>query len=225
MKQNLELETPGERLRAIRAYCAASRQKFCKKTELSESTLKAWENDVARLTQKGARSLVGMFKGFGVFCTEEWLLEGRTPSPLREMETNDAALMTETQFVESEFNRLSKYYNKVFQHFAVQDNYMAPMFKAGDVVAGVAITASDLPYLWDEMALVSVEGYGLMLRKVLKGSQPGLVTLVALNLPETHPQYAVTDVSPDEAFRIVWHRSPLENRTSKASSRTLKRAL
>jgi transcriptional regulator with XRE-family HTH domain len=225
MKQNLELETPGERLRAIRAYCASSRQKFCKQTRLSESTLKAWENDVARLTAKGARALVGMFKGFGVFCTEVWLLEGKAPSPLREMETNDASLMTEHQFLESEFNRLSQYYSKVFQYFKIQDNHMAPTFKAGDVVAGAEVSANDLPYLWDEVALVSVEGYGLMLRKILKGSQPGLVTLITLNLPETHPQHAIADVTVDAAFRIVWHRSPLEHRSSKVSSRTLKRAL
>jgi len=206
-KPQIDLETPGARLRAIRAYCAASRHEFCSQTGLSESTLKAWENNVARLTKKGANSLSLMFSSFGVHCTSDWLLEGVNPSPLRSIEESNVALIPEDKFVEKEFERLQSHYNEDLLFFKVSDQYMSPFFKKDDYLAGLPINLVNIPYYWDETILVKLPTHGTLLRKVLKGNHPGLLRLVAINLPESHPHYAIEDIQVQEAYRIIWHRS------------------
>lgn len=225
MKKVMELETPGKRLRAIRSYCAPSRNSFCTATNLSESTLKAWENDVARLTRKGARALVEMFQGMGVPCTKDWLLEGKTPSPLRSLEENQISGLSEEKFILSEFERLSQYYEKPLLFQSVADQSMAPLFKAGDFVAGCELNLSTVPYYWDDIILVKTAEHGMVLRKIQKGGHPGFVTLETTNLPEGHPDARTEDVELLAAYKIVWHRSPLSFRAKKPSERNLRRAI
>lgn len=219
MKLKLELQTPGARLRAIRAYCSPSRNDFCTKTRLSESTLKAWENDVARLTRKGANALVGMFADFGVFCTATWLLDGEPPSPLRALGLNNPALMPENIFVEKEFENLKSYYKEDFCFHKVMDQNMSPFFKAGDYVVGLAIPVTEIPYFWEEVALVETTEGATLLRKITKGGQPGFVTLEALNLPDHHPQAKLVDTEVKKAYRVVWHRTPIHTEKVKKGTR------
>lgn len=208
----LKLKTPGERLRAIRAYCSPSRNDFCSKTGMSESTLKAWENDVALLTKKGARSLVSIFGCFGVFCTVEWLLNGEEPSPLRPYEGSHGAL-PEEQAIEKEYDRISNYYAEDSLLYRVPDQHMSPFFKTNDFVGGLEVSLSTLPYFWDEIVLAKTEKDQIYLRQLSKGSQPGLFTLIALNLPENHAQHKIEDISLKKAYRIVWHRTPIVQAT------------
>lgn len=225
MKNDVLLKTPGERLRAIRAYCASSRHAFCSKMGLSESTLKSWENDVAILTKKGAKTLSGMFHALGIFCTQEWLLSGTTPSPLRDIERFEPGSLEESQFIEKEFERLANYYKRSLFLHRITNQHMAPFFKVGDFVGGIALSQSELPYYWDECVIASVENYGFMVRKLVKGSQPGVNNLEALNLPAHHPQHTLTDVTLNTIYRIVWHRSPLDHALSKKTLSSLPHAV
>ncbi|EFX83898.1 hypothetical protein DAPPUDRAFT_100110 [Daphnia pulex] len=169
------LSTPGSRLRAIRAFCASSRNEFCEKTGLSESTLKAWENDVARLTKKGAALLAVIFQRRSIIS--------------------------------------SVIIGKMFFSFKTSDKSMMPQFKQNDWVAGILIDTQDLPYFWDEIVIADVEGYGILLRKLAKGSQPGVFNLIALNPQDVGPLGQLNDVRLKGAYRILWHRRLLgENR-------------
>jgi transcriptional regulator with XRE-family HTH domain len=211
MTSVLEFKTSGERLRAIRAYCSPSRNHFCQLTGMSESTLKAWENDVAQLTKKGANSLVEIFSSFGLFCTANWLLDGEEPSPLRPFEGSASNTMSEEKFIEKEFDRLSQYYSDKLLLHKVPDQYMAPFFKQGDIVAGVLVSPTDLPYYWDEVILAETVNSPPLLRRVLRGSQPGLVTLVTLNIPGHQVQQRMEDITIKASYRIIWHRSPVHS--------------
>ncbi len=208
----LKLQTPGERLRAIRAYCSPSRNHFCKRTGISESTLKAWENDVAHLTRKGANSLVSMFNQIGLSCTANWLLNGEEPSPIRPFEESSNKAMSEEKFMQKEFDQLSRYYEEDLLFHRVPDQCMAPFFKKGDAVAGIPVSPTDLPYFWDEVILAETEGMPPLLRRVLRGSQPGLVTLVTLNTTEPHTQHKAEDIVIKASYRIIWHRSAVHTR-------------
>ena len=211
MTSVLKFETSGERLRAIRAYCSPSRNHFCKKTGISESTLKAGENDVAQLTKKGANSLVDIFSRFGLFCTASWLLEGEEPSPIRPFEGNTNTSISEERFIEKEFERLSQYYSEKLLWHKVPDQCMAPFFKMGDIVAGTPVFPTDLPYYWDDVIIAETENSPPLLRRVLRGSQPGLVTLATLSLPGHHAQHRMEDIAIKASYRIVWHRSLVNN--------------
>ena len=203
------LVTPGNRLRAIRAFCAASRNEFCEKTGLSESTLKAWENDVARLTKKGAALLVGIFQKQGIYCTEDWLLNGEGLSPLRQLHEASNQNISEDILIQQEVDALKRYYQQsVFAH-KVMDRSMLPHFKMNDWVAGILIPTPDLPYFWDEVVLADVEGYGVLLRKLNKGSQPGVFTLTCLSPLEGATFPALEDIRLNRAYRILWHRRVL----------------
>jgi hypothetical protein len=82
---------------------------------------------------------------------------------------------------------------------------MLPFFKATDLVIGSPIDRQDMPYFWDEVVIAEVEGQGIYLRKLLKGSQPGVFTLVPLNMQEQgSPNFH--DVRLTNAYRIVSHR-------------------
>ena len=211
MTSVLEFKTSGERLRAIRAYCSPSRNHFCDKTGMSESTLKAWENGVAPLTKKGAKSLVEIFSGFGLLCTESWLLDGEGPSPLRPFEGSSNTTMSEERFIQKEFEELSQYYTDKLLLHRVPDQCMAPFFKQGDAVAGILVSPTDLPYYWDEVILAETTNSPPLLRRVLRGSQPGLVTLATLNVPGHQAQQRMEDITIKASYRIIWHRSPIHN--------------
>lgn len=199
------LNTPGNRLRAIRAFCAPSRNGFCEDTGLSESTLKAWENDVARLTKKGAALLVTIFQKQGIYCTEDWLLNGEGLSPLRQLHEASNQNVAEDILVQQEIDNLKRYYRKNIFSYKVSDKNMAPQFKVNDWIAGILIDTTDLPYFWDEVVIADVETHGILLRKLGKGSQPGLFNLTALN-PEAGTLATFTDVRLKGAYRILWHR-------------------
>ncbi|MBY0264264.1 MAG: XRE family transcriptional regulator [Holosporales bacterium] len=199
------LSTPGSRLRAIRAFCAPSRNEFCEKTGLSESTLKAWENDVARLTKKGAALLAIIFQRQGVYCTEEWLLNGEGLPPLRQLHEASNQNMAEDVLIQQEVDSLKRYYKKNVFSFKVSDNSMSPQFKSSDWVAGILIDTQDLPYFWEEIVIADVEGYGILLRKLTKGTQPGMFNLIALN-PQDANAGLLNDVRLKGAYRILWHR-------------------
>ncbi len=197
------LTTPGNRLRAIRAFCSSSRNEFCEKTGLSESTLKAWENNVARLTKKGAALLVNIFQKQGIYCTEEWLLNGEGLSPLRQVHEASNQNISEDVFLQQEVDSLKRYYQtSIFAH-KISDFSMTPYFKMNDWVAGVLINAVDLPYFWNETIIADVEGHGILLRKLEKGTQPGLFNLLALNSSGADTLY---DRRLKGGYQILWHR-------------------
>jgi len=198
------LNTPGNRLRAIRAFCSSSRNEFCEHMGLSESTLKAWENDVARLTKKGAALLVGIFQKHGIYCTEEWLLSGEGLSPLRQSHEASNQNFAEDILVQQEVDNLKRYYRKNIFSYKVSDKSMAPQFRINDWVAGILINEQDLPYFWGEVVIADVEGAGILLRTLERGSQPGF-----FDLTSTHPESVqdnLQDVRLKGAYRILWHR-------------------
>jgi transcriptional regulator with XRE-family HTH domain len=218
-----QLNSPGKRLRAVRAFCAAARHEFCNKTNLSESTLKSWENDVAKLTRKGANLLAPLFqKVYSVYCTADWLLTGKDPAPIRNVNEIPGQNFSETLLVKQEFENLASYYGEDLVLHKVSDSSMAPFFKIHDWVAGILIEPQDLPYFCDDIILVEVEGYGRLLRKLLKGTRPGVFSLTTLSMADQHFQSQLTDVSAQSAYKILWHRSflrpAIENQKQKAPS-------
>jgi transcriptional regulator with XRE-family HTH domain len=202
-----QLKTAGERLRAIRAFCSPSRNDFSQKTDVSESTLKSWENGVAPLSRKGANALASIFTNkFSVCCTAEWLLDGKGPSPLRSPDELVSSALPEDAFVNRELDNLRRYYGDRHYVYKVSDSSMSPFFKIHDRIFGVLIEPADLSYFCDEVVLVDVEGYGLLLRRLLKGSRPGYFSLSTLNTTDRHFQNPLEDVKIKAAYRVMWHR-------------------
>jgi len=211
------LSTPGNRLRAIRAFCASSRNEFCDEMGLSESTLKAWENDVARLTKKGAALLVDIFQKHGIYCTEEWLLTGEGFSPLRQSYEASNQNFAEDILVQQEVDNLKRYYRKNIFSFKILDKSMAPQFRVNDWVAGILINEQDLPYFWGEVIIADVDHDGILLRTLERGGQPGLFNLITTN-PENASEN-LYDVRLKGAYRILWHRRLVGNELPYFSAR------
>src|SRR3990167_7225538 len=74
--------TPGERLKAIRTFVQSIRKEFCKKTGISEHTLRSWEKNTVPLTRNGALRICELLATEGILCTPEWLLKGIGTPPL-----------------------------------------------------------------------------------------------------------------------------------------------
>lgn len=60
--------SPGERLYAIRSFVQCIRKEFCKKTGLSENTLRCREKNSVALSKKGAQRLGEILAKEGILC-------------------------------------------------------------------------------------------------------------------------------------------------------------
>lgn len=206
-KRNDLFTTPGERLRAIRAFCAPSRQVFCQETLLSESTLKAWENDISPLTGKGANLLAGIFQQKGIACTQAWLLRGESPSPLREMSALSLRKPGEEDCIAQEMALLQLCYQRPRSHFIsfeVQDSVMEPFFCKGDWVAGTEISFAKLK-LFLQAPVILQQGNGEFFVRKFIGFQSPNTLLTQTLVPSEMPVQQET-IKPKAVYQILWHR-------------------
>ena len=74
--------TPGERLKYVRKQLLKlTRKAFTEKYDLSEDTLKSWENCRTRLTEKGLQRCIKIYRHAGVNLSEDWILTGEGLDP------------------------------------------------------------------------------------------------------------------------------------------------
>jgi hypothetical protein len=214
-KKREDFLTPGERLRAIRAFCASSRQIFCQEASLSESTLKAWENDVSPLTGKGANLLAKIFNQRGIACTQAWLLRGEEPSPIRRITLPHASKMGEDDSLPQEIALLQACYQRPrsrFVSFMVQTQEMAPFFQKGDWVAGVEVSPGKLK-LFLQMPLIIQDTNNIFSVRQFMGLQTTNVLMVRTvknDGKDNNENEGSEMLKAKSVYQIVWHRRRLK---------------
>src|SRR3989338_5511263 len=129
--------TPGERLKAIRTFVQSIRKEFCKKTGISEHTLRSWEKNTVPLTRNGALRICELLATEGILCTPEWLLKGIGTPPLTQesikrkfTQTFGEKEVEEDNVIAAEAdNFLKKYSQSLFWVFL--NNAISPNLKGG----------------------------------------------------------------------------------------------
>ncbi|MDR2681643.1 MAG: helix-turn-helix domain-containing protein [Holosporaceae bacterium] len=71
----------GRRLRMARALTGFSRQEFYEKIGIATSTIDTWDSGRVELTEKSAVRVCEALRKLGIYCTQEWLLNGSGTPP------------------------------------------------------------------------------------------------------------------------------------------------
>ncbi|MGL4825156.1 MAG: hypothetical protein ACRC4G_03055 [Alphaproteobacteria bacterium] len=204
--------TPGSRLRAIRAFCASSRQLFCQETGISESTLKAWENDVSPLTGKGANLLAKIFHQRGIGCTQAWLLRGEEPSPIRKITLLPSSKLGEEDYLAQEIALLQACYQRPrsrFIAFAITAHEMEPFFQKGDWIAGVEVSAGKLKTFLQMPLIVQDSNNTFSVRQFIGIHAAN--TLMVRTLHNNSAETPTDVLKVKSVYQIVWHRRCLKS--------------
>lgn len=206
------LETPGSRVRAIRSFCAPSRNQFCEQTGLSESTLKAWENDISPLTEKGALLLAKIFTQQKIFCTQSWLLHGEGLSPMRQVSEVQATNSNEEESILQEIEMLKKFYPKHENIiWTVSDNSMWPYYKMEDFVVGIQIKMDSLKSFVGSPLIFQTKDQGTLLRGLEKDKES--LKLVSLQEDEKKGPMEIPfpSLKIKSIYQIIWCRRKLNH--------------
>jgi transcriptional regulator with XRE-family HTH domain len=205
--------SPGERLYAIRSFVQSIRKEFCKKTGLSENTLRSWEKNTVSLSEKGAQRLCAIFAKEGILCTPEWLLRGTGISPLTQegLKRKFKQAFGEQQIDEDlGISReadlfLKKYPQSIIM--VVLDNAMAPQFEQGDYLGGVSIPPSQLKVHLKRACIIELDDpHATLIRTLEKGKKPQTYALSCLNPFEATNAPFLAEANIKKAYEILWFR-------------------
>jgi hypothetical protein len=210
-------EKRAERLKAARSFAGyGNRKDFCSQFNIPYDTLDAWERGKNPLTLKGAKRIVDVLKSAGVYCSEEWLMEGQgiSPRPLEEVNSSITINFSDslTLFEKninlateiSTFTTLNK--NSIVT--IVKDEAMLPFYKKGDYVGGVRLKGDDLSKAINKRCIVEFLDGQITVRHLQKANTPFFYKVCALNknvdekLASEESFLEVASAAP-----ILWHRT------------------
>ena len=188
--------TFGDRLRALRVYTGLSRTEVAQRYDIPAVTLKSWEfGHVKDMTPKSLERIFHLFQREGMNCPKEWLLYRKGPSPFSQCEA-DLSLSEEAFFQRKNEGSLT---------YVVNNNALAPFFKKGDRVGGLALESQDLSHKLGAFCLFSFGTQPCVLGRLVNGSRPGKYS-IQLDENPSHPQSLMVDAKFSTAHEVVWHR-------------------
>ena len=199
------IQTSGGRIKLARNMLGLSRKGLEEGFHISANTLQAWESDKNILTDKGAKKLNKAFIKLGLLCTENWLLTGTGEVPILLQNTSNLPNeMNEDICILREIEAF-KAINPNPIVVIVNDNSMEPIYTVGDFVGGNKKTDFQIESLIGENCIIETYHEHTLVRKLLKGSQKQLYSLVCINIA-TNQQPIIPDVKIRFAARIILHR-------------------
>lgn len=205
--------SPGERLYAIRSFVQSIRKEFCKKTGLSENTLRSWEKNSVPLSEKGAQRLSEILAKEGILCTPEWLLRGTGASPLTQegLKRKFKQTFGEKEVDEDlEISREADLFLKKYSHsiiMVVLDNAMAPQFEQGDYLGGISIPSPQLKAHLKKACIIELDDpHATLVRTLERGKKPQTYALSCLNPLEATNDPFLAEANIKKAYEILWFR-------------------
>lgn len=168
-------EMIAERLVNLRKAAGLTRKDIESRYGIKSPSLRSWEIGSRTLKKKNAEILASAFKEYGIDCSVDWLLEGKGPNPLE-----TAAQSTEYAYVLKEKYRFESFYkNSVI--ISVDDDYMTPWIRKGDLVGGVFIEPKDAENFINQVCIVKTREFGTQIRLVQKTANKKLYDLISFS--------------------------------------------
>ncbi len=199
------------RLRYARELTGLSRTLFCKKYDISHSSLAQWEQGVKKFSHNAAKKIAEYLLDRGVQVTSEWLMTGEGPEPqmmnLKALQSNNLGSMRfldEEQLIWREATAFKNYYKDSLTLF-LNDDTAYPLYVPGDFVGGKIINETKIPLYEKKPLLVQYEGI-IKLRIVEQGSKPGLYTLTCLNQLTLWDKPVIKNIKIEQVAPIIWFR-------------------
>jgi hypothetical protein len=231
-----EISEKAKRLIYLINFSRASRAELCAGTNIKPDTLYRWmTGKLQGIGHSGAASLLPKLRAIGIICSEDWLLFGEGPPPYRSLSVLSPVLSAEPEKLEhadeentqhhlQEQNQnqnaigqdihqdLKKEIEFFQEHHSnaigliLKDEAMAPVFRAGDYVAGVR--TQNFAGLFGEFCLVQRESTGELLAcRLERGEENDAFTLLCLN-PSPQRPIVLLNQKILTAAKIIWRRLP-----------------
>ncbi|MBN2689667.1 MAG: transcriptional regulator [Gammaproteobacteria bacterium] len=230
-KQNIplsEANTPGSRLKHLRTQARLTRSEIAQKYELPAATLKAWENDVIPLSEKGLARCVKIYRHEGILLSREWVMSGNGVPPKAAIDigryfTNDLQYPERVTLNVNEEN--NNYQKDDAAHMAeegqffkqshpnavillIQDDDMAPVYQVGDMVGGKLSKADKLKEILKQDCIVLLKDGSILLRRVYESKRTNGYNLACINPAPSATDPVMFDVNIEGAAPVIWHRKP-----------------
>lgn len=218
LKQARDEVIAGERAKRIRALREAfgySRNKFCEKHAkygIKIGTLQAWED--ARwngVSEKGAATLVKIFKEEGINITVEWLLFGVGDNPLKHLERfRMASAITKISPDETIAQELRFFHqlNEGAVDTVIADDGLAPWLMPGDRVAGKRLFEQEIEKAIEQPCIVQTLAGQVIVRWLKKGVEADHYTLICTNPNTTVNESILENIKLFSAAPVLWVRKP-----------------
>jgi transcriptional regulator with XRE-family HTH domain len=209
-------ENVAERIKASRSIAGyASRKEFCFKFGISYDTLDAWERGKNPLTLKGAKRIVEALKSVGVYCSEEWLMEGKgfSPRPMNELTSEIKASSSDSL---SDLEKNLKLSTEVATFTTLNENSivtlitddsMLPFYKEGDYVGGIRLKGLEIEKAIDKKCIIELQGENTVVRQLQNEKSISRYTLGVFNKNAVEQKKIVARKNIVSAAPIIWHRS------------------
>jgi len=211
-----ELTTPGARLKYVRNLLRVSRSYIQDQYDLSADTLKAWENDKARLTEKGLNRCVEIYRKEGIELSKDWVLTGEGVDP--KISVNFGKYINEIQATyknsrvddEALIFQEVEYFKKSSDNavvMLVSSEEMLPYYAPGDYIGGRFKLLDTIEEALNKDCIVRTTKRVVCFRRLVKSADGKSYNLVCLNPLWGETQDPVLfNVDIECVAPVIWHR-------------------
>jgi HTH-type transcriptional regulator, cell division transcriptional repressor len=217
MKTNIILDlssakAKGLRLKEIRKATYLGVTAFSQKYGFNYGTVQSWEHGLhGGLPPRRAYEIISALKNEGIICSFEWLVYG-TGEKFYHINTSPAkaplnnATDTEELHINNELTNFYQHYQEA-THLTVADDALHPIYRIGDLVAGVKKYDKEIRKTINLDCIVQIIGEKeLLLRNVRPGSEKEHYNLICLNPNTTTQLPLLCNVELLSAAPIIWLR-------------------
>ncbi len=210
-----------KRARSARKFAGLTMEQLNIQHNIPPSTLQGWENTGCTslknrsLTLKGAQRLVFALKNEGVFCSIEWLMEGKGPgpsftSPLMQDKSDchyDSQHSSWTQDICLQ-NEIKAFEQNNPNPIVVlmPDDALSPLYDKGDIIGGIKYFFNDIARCVEHTCIIETNKSEVFVRKLQAGHNAHLYTLVPHNSNTKSCDPIIKDVALKWVAPILWHR-------------------
>jgi len=208
------------RLKAARSLAGyTNRRDFCAHFNIPYDTLDAWERGKNPLTLKGAKRIVESLRTKGIYCSEEWLRDGKGLSPrsleepslsqVSDLLINPSASLSAFEKNMNLATEISTFItlNQGSTVTLVKDDDMLPFYKKGDYVGGIKVMGPDLHKALNKRCIVEFLDGETTVRQLQKLKSSSYYSLYTPH--KKTKEHCVNKDLKQIAFAapILWHRS------------------
>jgi hypothetical protein len=208
------------------------RDYIAKKYNIPATTLKAWENALTGITEKGLKRCIDVYRREGMLVSREWILYGTGLSPRISLDMgkylasdlqypkreesckkskikDDGTLYTvdETTCILREATFFKEGYTNAII-LAVTNDDMEPVYQIGDYVGGVFRYGKNINTAIKCDCIIRLTSGELLLRRLFK-NMDGQYNLACINpTPSSSNMPIMFNAKVECAAPIIWHRKP-----------------
>jgi len=144
-----------------------TRTHFCKKYNLSPSSLAKWELGITDFAPKSANILAENFHKEGIQVSAGWLLtgEGEAAKKILQRKINLGEISSEKELIEKELLEFESFHEKTLS-IRIYDDSCFPLYIPGDYIAGVAFEGEQVLTLRERICIVQLESGAICIRKI-----------------------------------------------------------